>query len=107
MIVIDRSVGSLSLDLGIGIAMLEGLRDILAFNEEIEQLCQMRNKSCSYHHILRCSGRILSGPEASTSDVAMSANRKLSKSGNVSTFGCCCGKTGCSSPDAHPLCMLS
>ena len=57
MIVIDRSVGSLSLDLGIGIAMLERLRDILAFNEEIEQLCQMRNKSCSYHHILRCSGR--------------------------------------------------
>ena len=76
----------------------------------------------------RCSGRILSGPDhealfearelmaLSASDVVMSAKRELSRSGDVSMFGCCCGKTACPSPEdvlslskksAHPLCMLS
>ena len=73
----------------------------------------------------KCSGIILSGPGAlfeaselmasSTSDVTMSARRKLSRLGDVSTFWCC-RESACPSPEnvlslskksAHPLCMLS
>ena len=69
---------------------------------------------------------MLSGPEAlfdaresiafSNSDVTMSAKRELSKSGDVSTYGCWCGRSASPSQDgvpsfskksAHPLCMLS
>ena len=74
----------------------------------------------------RCSGRMLSGPEAlfdarklmalSTSGLTMSAKRELSKSGDVSTYGCWCGRSACSSPEcmpsvskksAHLFCILS